>query len=114
MAARDLNAEVNYLSGDGPLWDCDRPERSADEDGGAAGGAVEAASWTAELGRDMAQLKSLEFDSGKASVLHATGTLNHFAQPEWQAAVNGTLELKQLIGAGGRGGADRRARWRLR
>ena len=29
-------------------------------------------------------------------MLHATASLNHFAQPEWQAAVNGTLELTQL------------------
>ena len=50
----------------------------------------------AELGRDAAELKDLEFDSGASSVLHATGTVSHFAQPEWQGAVNGTLELKQL------------------
>ena len=44
LAARDLNAEVHYLQRDRPLWNRGRPERSADEDGQAAGGAVEAAS----------------------------------------------------------------------
>ena len=54
-----------------------------------------------EFGRDMAQVTKLEFDSGKSSVLHATATLNHFPQPEWQAAVNGTLDLKQVSVLGG-------------
>jgi translocation and assembly module TamB len=49
-----------------------------------------------ELGRDMAQLTSFEFDSGKSSVLRATASVTHFAQPDWQAALNGTLELKQI------------------
>jgi translocation and assembly module TamB len=49
-----------------------------------------------ELGRDVAELTKFEFNSGKSSVLHATGTLHHFAQPDWQAAANGTLELKQV------------------
>jgi translocation and assembly module TamB len=95
LAARDLNAQVNYL-------------KATDRYGIAVGLSdlrtkmgkqAEAQSRLrvqAELGRDVAQLRSLEFDSGKASVLRATGTLNHFAQPEWQAAVNGTLELTQL------------------
>ena len=50
----------------------------------------------AELGRDAAILKDMEFDTGSSSVLKASGALNHFAQPQWQGAVNGTLELKQL------------------
>lgn len=50
----------------------------------------------AELGRDAAELKSFEFDSGASSALHATASLHRFAQPEWQATVNGTLDLKQV------------------
>jgi translocation and assembly module TamB len=95
MAARDLNTEVHYL-------------RATDRYGIAIdlsdlrtkmGKRPEAQSklhLNAELGRDVAELKSFEFDSGKSSVLHATASLNHFAQPEWQAAVNGTLDLKQV------------------
>lgn len=49
-----------------------------------------------ELGRDMAQLTSFEFDSGPSSVLRATGSINHFAKPVWQATVTGTLDLPQL------------------
>jgi translocation and assembly module TamB len=95
LTARDLDAEVHYL-------------RATDRYGLAVGlndlrtkmdAQPEAQSklhFDAELGRDAAQLKELEFDSGAASILHASGTLTHFAQPEWRGAVNGTLELKQL------------------
>jgi translocation and assembly module TamB len=95
LAAHDLDAGLNYLS-------------ASDRYGIALGlsdlrtkmiAEPEAQSrlhLTAELGRDIAVLKSMEFDSGESSVLHATGTLNHFAQPEWQTAVNGTLELRQI------------------
>src|SRR5258708_24881129 len=50
----------------------------------------------AELGRDAAELRRLEFTSGTSSKLEATGSLKHFARPEWQATVKGSLEVKQL------------------
>ncbi|MGP8259103.1 MAG: translocation/assembly module TamB domain-containing protein [Acidobacteriaceae bacterium] len=95
LAARNLDAEAHYL-------------RASDRYGITVGlndlrtkmgPQPEARSklhFDAELGRDAAELKGLEFDSGASSVLHAAGTLTHFAQPVWQGAVNGTLELKQL------------------
>jgi translocation and assembly module TamB len=95
VAARDLDAEVRYL-------------RATDRYGISLGlndlrtraeAQPEAQSrlrFDAELGRDAVDLKGLEFDSGASSVLHATGTLTHFAEPQWQGAVNGTLELKQV------------------
>ena len=95
VAARDLDAEVRYL-------------RATDRYGIALGvndlrtraeAQAEAQSrlhFAAELGRDAVLLKGLEFDTGATSVLHATGTLTHFAGPQWQGAVNGTLELKQV------------------
>ncbi len=55
----------------------------------------------AELGRDAADLKKLEFTTGQNSVVKASASLNHFAQPEWQAAVDGSLELKQVALLGG-------------
>jgi translocation and assembly module TamB len=51
---------------------------------------------TAELGRDMVQLSSFDFDTGLNSHLTATGLVEHFANPEWQASVKGTLALKQI------------------
>lgn len=54
-----------------------------------------------ELGRDMAQVTKFEFDSGKSSVLRATGTLTHFAQPQWQVSLDGSLELMQVSVLGG-------------
>ena len=54
-----------------------------------------------ELGRDMAQVTKLEFDSGASSVLRASASLSHFEQPEWQASLDGSLELKQISVLGG-------------
>jgi translocation and assembly module TamB len=95
LAARDLNAEVQYLKA------ADRYGITIDVSDLRTKMIKEPEAESklhldAELGRDTAVLKALEFDSGKASVLHATATLNNFAQPEWQMAANGTLELRQI------------------
>jgi translocation and assembly module TamB len=95
MAARDLDAEVHYLSRTdryGITVDLnDLRTKMAKQPEAQSKLHLEA-----ELGRDMAQLTKFEFNTGKTSVLHATATLNHFAQPDWQAKVNGSLELKQV------------------
>jgi len=95
MAARDLDAEVHYLS---------KTDRYGIKIGlndlrtrmGKQPEAQSKLNLEMELGRDLAQVTALEFDSGKASVLRATGTLEHFAQPQWQVSADGTLELKQV------------------
>jgi translocation and assembly module TamB len=58
---------------------------------------------TAELGRDMAALKSFDFWSGAAGSdkapanhLSATADMQHFAKPQWQVTLAGNVELKQL------------------
>ena len=55
---------------------------------------------TAELGRDMFALKSLDFsttpDAGALTHLTATALVQHFAKPEWQASVTGNVDVKQL------------------
>ncbi len=95
MAARDLNAVVYYLKATdryGIKIDLNDLRTKMEKQ-------PEAQSklhMEVELGRDVAELPKFEFDSGKSSVLHATATLRHFAQPEWQVAANGTLELKQV------------------
>ena len=95
LAARDLGAEVHYIS-----W-TDRYGMTVDLKDLRTKMAkqVEASSTlalAAELGRDAVELQRLEFTSGKSSTLAATGSIKHFAKPEWQAAVKGSLELKQL------------------
>jgi translocation and assembly module TamB len=95
MAARDLGAEVHYL------LPTDRYGMSVDlkDLRTKLGKQVEAQSalrLEAELGRDAVELRHFEFTSGKNSKLEATGSLKRFAKPEWQAAVKGSLELKQL------------------
>ena len=94
MAARDLEAEVHYICVDRPLWRDGGPERPADEDREAAGGAVDAASGGG-AGRDMAELTKLSSRAGRARCC-ATASSRHFAKPEWQVKVKGSLELKQL------------------
>jgi translocation and assembly module TamB len=51
---------------------------------------------TAEIGRDMAQLKSFDFSTGAATKVSANALIQHFAKPEWQAAVTGSMDLKQV------------------
>ncbi len=50
----------------------------------------------AEFGRDTAELKTFDFTTGKSTRLTATALVNHFAKPEWQASIDGAMELKQL------------------
>jgi len=95
MAARDLDAEVHYI------FLSDRYGATIDlKDLRTKVGVQAEAQSTlhveAELGRDAVELKKLEFTSGKSSKLEATGSLNHFVQPEWQATAKGALELKQI------------------
>ncbi len=95
VAARDLNAQVNYLSSTdryGIKVDLNDLRTKMDTQPEAQSKLhIEA-----ELGRDVAQLTKLEFDSGRASVLKVNGLLQHFAQPEWQMTALGNLELKQI------------------
>jgi translocation and assembly module TamB len=44
----------------------------------------------------MAERTKLTLHTGKASDLEAHASINHFANAEWDAAVKGTLELKQI------------------
>jgi translocation and assembly module TamB len=95
LAARNLNAEVHYITSEdryGATVDLsDLRTKMAKQ--------VEAESTLhveAELGRDLAELKTLHLSTGKSSSLEATGSIRHFAKPDWQATVRGNLELKQI------------------
>ena len=95
MAARDLDAEVHYISSTdryGMTVDLkDLRTKMAKQ--------VEAQSTlhlAGELGRNAADLKEFEFTSGKNSKLTGTAGIKNFAKPEWQAAVKGSVELKQI------------------
>jgi translocation and assembly module TamB len=95
MAAQDLNAEVHYIASD------DRYGMAIDlkDLRTKMGKQVEAQSalhLEAELGRDIALLKAFQLSTGRSSTLEATGSIKHFAKPEWQTTVKGTLELKQI------------------
>ena len=100
VAAKDLNAQVNYVSASdryGMTIDLnDLRTRMAKEPEAQSKLHVEA-----ELGRDAAVVKAFDLHTGEHSELTATGSLNHFAKPEFAAAVDGNLELKQIAVLGG-------------
>jgi translocation and assembly module TamB len=95
VAARDLNAEVHYI------WSDDRYGMMVDlkDLRTKMGKQVEAQSTLhveGEVGRDIALLKTLRFTSGKDSALTVTGSIKHFAKPEWQVTARGSVEVKQI------------------
>lgn len=95
MAARDLSAQVHYLSSSDryginiALADLQTKMNKQPQ-------AQSKLQMQVQLGRDEVELTKLEFDSGKSSVLRASGSISHFAQPEWHASADGSLELKQV------------------
>ena len=100
VAARDLNAAVHYIGSSdryGMVIDLkDLRTRMAKEPEAQSKLHVEA-----ELGRDVAMLKTLDLETGMDSKLHADAAIDHFNKPEWHADVNGTLALKQVALMGG-------------
>lgn len=105
VAARDLQAEVHYIGSSdryGATIDLnDLRTRMAKEPEAQSRLHLEA-----ELGRDAAELKKLDLHSGAKSELTATASIQHFAKPEFEAAVDGDLELKQISVLGGVAGLN--------
>jgi len=105
VAARDLQAEVHYIASTdryGATIDLNDLRTKMDKEPEAQSKLhVEA-----QLGRDMAELTKLDLHTGAASDLHASGAVQHFAKPEWQGSVNGSLELKQISVLGGVAGLN--------
>jgi translocation and assembly module TamB len=95
LAARDLNAQIYYLFHTdryGATIDLsDLRTRLAKQPEAQSSLHMEA-----QLGRDEAVLEKLDLRTGTASRLEATGTLRHFARPEWDAKATGSLELNQI------------------
>ncbi len=95
LAARDLNAEVHYIylsDHYGATIDLkDLRTRLKKEPEAQSSLHMEA-----EVGRDLALLTRFDLHTGQASHLAATGSLRHFAKPEWEATASGSLELKQI------------------
>ena len=52
-----------------------------------------------EAAPDAVDIKGLHFSTGKTS-LEASGSLTHFAQPQWKLSANGPVELAELTGLG--------------
>ena len=105
LSAADLNAQVHYISSTdryGATIDLrDLRTQMAKEPEAKSSLHLEA-----EMGRDMAALTSFDLHSGEKSELQASASLNHFADPQWQAKVVGSVELKQLQLLAGVDGLD--------
>ena len=95
VAARDLDAEIHYIASSdhyGATVDLkDLRTKMGTEPEADSTLHVEA-----EVGRNMAELKKLALHTGAASELNVTASLHDFAHPEWQASIDGSLELKQI------------------
>jgi translocation and assembly module TamB len=52
-----------------------------------------------EAAPDAVDIKALHFTTGKTS-LEASGSLTHFAQPQWKLSAGGLVELAELTGLG--------------
>ena len=95
LAARDLDAEVHYISSSdhyGATVDLkDLRTKLGKEPEANSTLHVEA-----EAGRNMVEVKNLVLHTGNASNLKASASLQNFAHPEWHASVEGTLEIKQI------------------
>jgi translocation and assembly module TamB len=95
VAANDLNAEVKWVrSSDRYAATLDLADlRTKMTDNPEVQSKLHV---TAELGRDMASLDSLEFDTGRSIRITADGSVQHFNSPQWQGNVTGGIDLKQL------------------
>jgi translocation and assembly module TamB len=95
LAAKDLNAQINYVrSSDRYAATIDLRDLRTQM---AKQPEVKSSLHVqAEIGRDAAELKALEFHSGEHSALEASGAIDHFAKPQWHASLSGSVELKQL------------------
>lgn len=95
LAARDVNAEVHYIASNdhyGATVDLkDLRTKLGSEPEANSTLHVEA-----EVGRNIAELKNLILHTGTVSNLKASASLHNFAHPEWQASVDGTLEIRQI------------------
>jgi translocation and assembly module TamB len=98
LAANNVNAQVNYLSA-GDRYGISVALNDLRTKMGKQPEVQSTLHLSAELGRDMVTLKSFDFTTGpptNSTKLTATATIEHFAKPEWQAALNGQLEMKQV------------------
>lgn len=105
LAARDLQAEVQYL------FHTDRYAATIDlkdlrtrlkkEPEARSSLHVEA-----QLGRDVFELQRLSLHTEESSELEASGTLKRFGAPEWNGTAKGTLALRQISVLTGVDGLD--------
>jgi translocation and assembly module TamB len=95
LAARDLEAEIHYLSHTDryaatiDLKDLRTRLKSEPE-------AQSSLHLEAQMGRDEFDLERLQLQTGRSSQLTVAGNLKHFGDPEWNATAQGTLELRQI------------------
>jgi translocation and assembly module TamB len=94
-AARDLSAQIRYIPSSDrygavvELSDLRSKLRNQPE-------AQSRIHLEAEVGRNVAELTTIDVHTGQASQLHATGRLTDFANPDWEVNAKGSLEVRQI------------------
>jgi translocation and assembly module TamB len=98
LAANDLGAVITYAPAAGHyLGEISCSDINARQDHSAA--VRSKLNLHLEAGPDEVDLKSLEFSSEK-SKLQASGSLTHFAQPQWKGSAAGTVDLAEVTALG--------------
>ena len=95
LAAKDLNAQINYLNkadAYGATLDLRDLRTQMDKEPEAQS----TLHLVAQIGRNAAELKQFVLKSGSKSELQATAAIKNYNAPEWQANVAGLLELRQI------------------
>jgi translocation and assembly module TamB len=98
LAANDLGVLITYaLASDHYLGQITCSDLEAQQ--GKAAVVRSKLDLSVEAARDAVDLKTLHFTTGKTS-LQASGTLVHYASPQWKLSTNGTVDLAELTTLG--------------
>ncbi len=98
LAANDLGVVITYAPASGHyLGQVTCSDLSAQQ--GKAAVIHSKLDLSVEAARDAVELKTLHFTTGKTS-LQGSGTLIHYANPQWKLSAGGTVELAEVTALG--------------
>ena len=98
LAANDLGVVITYApASDHYLGEVTCSDIAAQQ--GTAAVIHSKLDLSAEVARDAVDLKALNFTTGKTT-LRASGTLAHFAHPQWKGTAAGTVDLAEVTALG--------------
>ena len=96
ISGANLNTTVDYVPRVDPLCGWDIHQQSACTQLMAEPMVQSSIDLSAELGRNVLQLKDLSWATGPSSRISAQGSITNFSDPQWQFNANGNVALKQV------------------